>query len=161
MKRIKRWLQQLACWYLRWADDSNYRKHALREFVAAGYKVNDPEDGPNKWIQENVLELLAVLAVQGHSGGSIGYCLSMFKKLGAFEPLAPLTGHDDEWNEIGDDVWQNRRCSHVFKSLKDGAYDIDGRIFREPSGSCFTSKGSRVPVTFPYTPKREYVDVGA
>ena len=38
------------------------------------------------------------------------------------------------------------------------AYDGEGRIFRDPDGSCFTSIDSRVPVTFPYVPKREYVD---
>lgn len=54
---------------------------------------------------------------------------------------------------------QNKRCSHVFKDKDGNAYDIDGKVFREPDGCCFTSKDSFVPVTFPYTPKTEYVDV--
>lgn len=29
----------------------------------------------------------------------------------------------------------------------------------EPDGGCYTSRDSLVPVTFPYTPKSEYVDV--
>lgn len=157
MRRLNRWLVDLACWYLRWQSTSNYLLHAKREFAAAGYTSED--DGPNKWIQENVLTLLAVLGTQGHSGGSIGYCLNMFKTLGSFEPLAPLTGADDEWNEVTDGVFQNNRCSHVFKSDEDGCYDINGRIFREPDGACYTNRDSRVPVTFPYWPKREYVDV--
>lgn len=138
--------------------------HAKREFRAAGYiPLDQPqEDGPNKWIQENVLELLEVCGKQGHSGFSASYCIDMFKKLASYEPLVPLSGDDDEWNEVGDGVFQNNRCSHVFKQADrfDGqAYDIDGRIFREPNGCCYTSRDSCVPVTFPYTPKREYVDV--
>jgi len=47
----------------------------------------------------------------------------------------------------------------VFKDETGEAYDINGKVFREPSGSCYTSFESRVPVTFPYTPTTEYVDV--
>ena len=142
----------------------NTVRHAEREFVAAGYTPLDQEqeDGPNKWIQENVLELLEVFARQGHSGFSAPYAVEMFRKLALHEPLVPLSGADDEWNEVGDGVFQNNRCSHVFKDkdrFNGQAYDIDGRIFREPDGGCYTSSDSCVPVTFPYTPKREYVDV--
>ena len=142
----------------------NTVRHAEREFVAAGYTPLDQEqeDGPNKWVQENVLELLEVFARQGHSGFSAPYAVEMFRKLALHEPLVPLSGADDEWNEIGDGVFQNNRCSHVFKDkdrFNGQAYDIEGRIFREPDGSCYTNRDSCVAVTFPYTPKREYVDV--
>lgn len=140
---------------------SNYRKHAEREFKALGYDLDEKEEGPNKWIMENLFELLEVFGKQGHSGSSAPYCAKIFKKLALFEPLAPLTGDDDEWDETGRDVWQNNRCSHVFKDTDGKAYDIEGKIFREPNGACFTSKESRVYVTFPYTPKSEYIDVPA
>ena len=39
------------------------------------------------------------------------------------------------------------------------APNIDERIFREPNRVCYTGKGSRVAITFPYSPKSEYVDV--
>lgn len=160
--RAAQWVRQclvsLACWYLRWQDDSNYTRHARREFRAAGYE-DDGLNDPNKWIQENVLTLLAVLGTQGHSGSSIGFCISYFRKLGLFESLVPLQGTDDEWNHVGDDTWQNNRCSHVFKRADGQAYDIDALIFREPSGACYTNRDSHVNVTFPYVPKREYVDV--
>lgn len=135
--------------------------HAEREFLAAGYiPLDQPqEDGPNKWMQENVLELLRVFGEQGHSGFSANYCIEVFRTLAKFEPLVPLQGTDDEWCEVHEGTWQNKRCSHVFKEADGRAYDIDGRIFREPSGACYTSRDSRVYVTFPYTPKREYVDV--
>ena len=111
---------------------------------------------------KHVLELLRVFADEGHSGSTAPYTVNMFKKLAMFEPLVPLTGEDWEWAEVSDGVFQNKRCSRVFKQadrFNGQAYDLDGRVFREPNGSCYTSKESRVPITFPYTPKTEYVDV--
>lgn len=110
-------------------------------------------------IDAHVLAMVGMFADEGHSGMSAPYTIGLLMKLLAFEPLTPLTGADDEWNEVGEGQWQNRRCSHVFKDATGHAYDINGRIFREPSGSCFTSHDSRVTVVFPYTPTREYVDV--
>lgn len=145
-------------------EPSNTEQHAIREFRAAGYPpIAECEDDPNKWMQENVLELLSVFAKQGHSGFSAPYCVELFRKLALHEPLVPLSGAEDEWNDVSgygsEPCWQNNRCSHVFKDSDGRAYDIDGKIFREPNGSCYTSRDSRVYITFPYTPKSEYVDV--
>lgn len=140
-------------------------EHAKREFAALGYKsIEQCENDPDKWIQENVLELLKTFAAQGHSGSSAPFAIQYFTKLAAFEPLAPLTGADDEWCNVSEGIYQNKRCCHVFKQADrfDGqAYDLDGKIFREPSGACYTSSDSMVQITFPYTPTREYVDVAA
>lgn len=91
-----------------------------------------------------------------------------------FEPLCPLTGVDEEWCATGcfpeggeDELFQNKRCSHVFKNGVDGKpYDIDGRVFVAQDGVGFTSynsecpeMSSRVYIEFPYTPKTEYVNV--
>ena len=143
--------------------DSYQETFIRREFQALGYKApEEEEEGPNKWIQENVLEIAEVFASQGHSGFSAAYCVDVLDKVLRNAPVGPLTGEDWEWNEVGPGVFQNNRCSHVFKDASqfDGqAYDIDGKIFREPNGVCYTNASSRVPVTFPYTPTREYVDV--
>lgn len=66
-----------------------------------------------------------------------------------------------------DGVFQNRRCSHVFKQadrFNGQPYDIDAKVFwewmefeGEMSKSYFTSGDSFVPIEFPYVPKREYV----
>lgn len=137
---------------------STYINHARRELNALGYKLEGPlEDGPNKWIMENLFELLEVFDKQGHSGSSAPMVAGMFKKLALFEPLAPLTGKDDEWMEVADNCWQNIRCSHVFKGADGRAYDIDGIIFRDEDGSTYTNIESRVYVAFPYTPERQYV----
>lgn len=138
---------------------SNLIEHAKEEFRAIGYKPLDQEqeDGPNKWMQENVLELLEVFSKQGHSGHSAPFCVEMFNKLARYEPLGPITGEDWEWVEVSSGTFQNKRCSHVFKE-NGQAYDIEGRIFKDKDGSCWTNRESRVNVVFPYTPKREYVD---
>lgn len=136
-------------------------EHANREFLAAGYKPIEDEDGPNRWMQEHVLALLRVFAEQGHSGASAPACVHIFSRLAAFKPLAPLTGADQEWVEVAHDLFQNNRCSHVFKDGKGRAWDINGRIFRDQTGCTYTNLGSHVPVTFPYTPKSEIIDVDA
>lgn len=158
--RFKAWLaQRLIRAIVRLVGDTNSVRHAKRELAES---LADGVTGPDRWMADNLIELLAVFAAQGHSGFSAGWCIGQFKALASFEPLGPLTGVDSEWTDCGNGLYQNNRCGHVFKDSKDGpAYDSAGRVFREPSGACFTSIDSRVPVTFPYTPKREYVDVPA
>ena len=119
-------------------------------------------------ICKHVLELLDVFHGEGHSGTTAPYAIDLFKKLAMFEPVAPLTGEDWEWVNVAEQngvpLWQNKRCSHVFKD-NNGAYDIDGIIFydwytREETGeryqSYYTCKESKVPISFPYIPKSEY-----
>lgn len=155
----------------------NLVDHAIREFRAAGWlphenKPQDPKwpDDPQTWMMENILALMRVFSEQGHSGTSAPYCISTFAKLAKYEPLVPLTGEPKEWTRVGDDIgdgmddgmYQNNRCSHVFKdTLKGQAYDSEGKIFREPDGNCYQSGDSRVDIEFPYTPTTEYVDVSA
>lgn len=131
------------------------REFAKDELTRAGFFDKDSMYGG--MLGEAVMKMIDVFADEGHSGMSASVAISAFEKVARFEPLTPLTGEDDEWFEVTDGMFQNRRCSHVFKE-NGQAYDIEGRIFREPSGACFTSRESRVPVTFPYVPKREYVD---
>jgi hypothetical protein len=138
---------------------SNLKKHAERELKLLGYNLDDKEEGMNKWMMESLLELIDVFAKQGHSGFSADYCAKTYKKLALFEPLTPLTGNDDEWNEVGSDVWQNNRCSTVFKDNDGKAYDINGKVFCEPDGCCFTNNDSKVYINFPYTPQIEYINV--
>jgi hypothetical protein len=157
---------------------SNYEKHAMVEFKAAGWIDENGKfiDEMQEAICNHVLKLLDVFADEGHSGSSAPYTINLFSKLAAFEPVVPITGENWEWNEIRDgrtdgvSVFQNKRCSHVFKQsdrFNGQAYDIDGKIFWEwykgedgkPFKSYFTGSESCVPITFPYVPKREYVFV--
>ena len=145
---------------------SNLIKHAEREFRAAGWVDENGkfEDEVQEMICKHVIDLLKVFSEEGHSGSSAPYVVNLFSKLAMFQSIAPLTGEDWEWLDHGNGQFQNIRCSSVFKQpdrFNGQAYDIYGKVFREPNGCCYTSADSRVPITFPYTPKREYVDVPA
>jgi len=148
---------------------NNYQKHAMTEFRAAGWTDESGKfnDEMQEMICNHVMKLLEVFADEGHSGFSAPYAINLFSKLAKFEPIGPLTGEDWEWVNVSEQsgytLWQNKRCSHVFKD-ENGAYDIDGIVFYDnrvdESGitykAYFTSRESRVPVTFPYTPTTEY-----
>ena len=152
---------------------SNTQKHALTEFKAAGWLDDDGNyiDEMQEAICNHVLELIKVFSDEGHSGSTAPYTIDLFKKLAMFEPIVPLTGEDWEWTEIAREisgsnngtVYQNKRCGRVFKD-DDGAYDIDGKVFynwyTNENGkrfkSYYTSRDSRVPVSFPYTPTTVY-----
>ena len=152
---------------------SNLEFHARNEFRAAGWVDENGKfkDEMQEAICTHVLKLLEVFSDEDHSGSSAPYAINLFSTLAKFEPLVPLTGEDWEWNDVSEysgrdngPVYQNKRCSHVFKD-NTGAYDIDGIVFwewytdpetGEKSKSYFTGRGSRVYVTFPYTPKIEY-----
>lgn len=158
---------------------SNYEKHACMEFRAAGWTDAEGKfkDEMQEALCDHVLDLLKVFSEEGHSGSTAPYAVNLFKQLALFEPVVPLTGEDWEWNDTGHGL-QNKRCSHVFKDEDGRAYDIRGKVFFEwcerpldedekgyPGTkrfkSSYTSRDSRVYITFPYTPKTEYVEVEA
>ena len=137
--------------------------HAKREMHAAGYYDKGADyDG---MIPAAVEEVVAVFAKWGHSGGSAAIVLGILEKVLRYEPLCPLRGTPDEWEDVsgigdGSIPYQNKRCSHVFAMgiNGEGAYDIEGRIFKDRRGT-FTNHNSKVPVIFPYSPTREYVTI--
>ena len=88
--------------------------YAKKELDIIGM-TDDSEDEMNRTMRKHILHMVNEFAEEGHSGFSAGYALNILKSLLAFKPLAPLTGADDEWNEVGDGLWQNRRVSDVLK----------------------------------------------
>lgn len=150
-------------------EKSNYYRHAIQEFKALGYipPNEEQEDGPNKWIQENVLELLEVLSKQGHSGTSIHFLVNYFSKLALFEPLSPIMCTDDEWTKLDymcESPFQNKRLSSVFKDGVNGKpYYLNAIVWREENGSCFTGLVEDIHsgqyIKIPFTPKTFYIDV--
>ncbi len=129
------------------------------DFNADDYQINLN-------MQATIMRVLEDTAKEGHSGGSIGWAISYLtevtKKLLSFEPLAPLTGADDEWvdvsKESGYTLFQNKRCSAVFKD-DTSTYYLYGKRFVDPSGVTFTTKNSHVDITFPYMPSTELIKV--
>lgn len=144
----------------RWFPEKSELEHfAEDELRRAGFFDADSDYGG--MMGPAVMKMLRQFSAEGHSGFSASIAIHLFEKLARFEPITPLTGADDEWTQVDDGIWQNKRCSRVFKDADGRAYDSQGIVFREPSGACFTSSDSRVYVTFPYTPKVQYVDVPA
>ena len=136
---------------------SNLAEYAEKEMQLAWPEKCEMQD----MIKENILELIEIFSSQGHSGMTAPYVLEHFNKLARFEPIKPLTGDDDEWHECSDGVYQNKRCSEVFKNGKSGqAYWINGNVFRNQDGHTYTSDKSSVAINFPWTrPKPNVVDV--
>jgi hypothetical protein len=134
--------------------------HAKDELTRAGLFDKDSDYGG--MLGKAALGLVKTFAAQGHSGMSAALVTELATRLFQYEPLTPLTGADDEWVDVsdvsGDPWWQNKRCHRVFKGADGKAYDVEGRIFRDPDGSTWVNGDSRVPVEFPYMPTQEYVD---
>lgn len=90
-----------------------------------------------------MVELIEKFLDQWDSGGAVSVALPVFVRCIAGKPLAPLTGDDDEWMSVGPDnapMFQNMRCSTVFKDGTGRAYDID--------------VAGRPTIKFPYSPGR-------
>lgn len=124
------------------------------------------------------MELIEVFAKQGQSGMSAPIVADLFYKLAKYEPLQPITGNDEEWSEVTDTLYQNKRCSTIFKEGKDGRpYYIDAIIKRDQNGTCWSGmdwlseedykSGDRSKMigkrgyikSFPFSPKTFYIDV--
>ena len=150
---------------------SNLKTHAINEFKAAKWLDENDKycDDMQEALCTHVLMLLEVFSAEEHSGSTAPYTINLFSKLAKFDPIVPLTGEEWEWNEVGGGIYQNKRCSAVFKQADrfDGQpYYIDGKVFwewykseedGEMSKTYFTGRDSQVTITFPYTPKTEYV----
>ena len=64
----------------------------------------------------------------------------MFTKLAKFEALVPITGEDDEWNDVDGGLYQNKRCSAVFKKKDRVAFYVDAIIWKTQKGSCWIGR---------------------
>ena len=113
--------------------------HAKRELELAGFFDKDADY--NGMIGEAVLELIKVFSDQGHSGCSAGLVSSLFEKLSKYKTITPLTFKDDEWNEVGNGVYQNNRNPCVFKESPDGRpYHLDAYVKKTPNGHCWSGR---------------------
>lgn len=138
---------------------------------------------PDAIIRHFVPEIIAVCEAfgnSGQSGGSAPYTAGALsqaiKKLCLQKPIAPLTGEDDEWNDVGETlnksekngVYQNNRLSSVFK--EDGkAHYLDAITWKTQTGSTWhgmakTQGGEEIKSrqyirAFPFNPQEFTIDV--
>lgn len=125
-------------------------------------RIPKDEDGMQEAINRDILEIIKVFAKQGHSGISANHAISILERLLRFKPISPLTGADDEWNEVrnrnGVRKYQNKRCSSVFKDVDaqgnvTRCEDIDKIIVSDDGGfSWFNTNKFHKDITFPYFP---------
>ena len=125
-------------------------------------RIHKDEDGMQEQINNDILEIVKVFEDQGHSGFSSGYAINALERLLNFKPLTPLTGENDEWQEIirigSIRTFQNKRLSSLFMDKRDDGLviscrDNDGVIVSDNGGiTWFMSGRFRKEVTFPYYP---------
>ena len=127
---------------------ANLVDYAKDELARIG--MIDSGEPYNDWATKAILDLIELFASQGHSGFTAPYVVNAFKRLAMFKPLSPLTGEDDEWNDTGHGLLQNKRYSAVFKEKDGTVYNIDGKAFSDDGEVWYKSRESRVNVTFPY-----------
>lgn len=130
------------------------KEYGRKELERIGY-FKEGDDPYNDAVANAILELLEVFDKQGHSGFTAPYTAGIFYRLAMYKPITPLTGEDDEWNEVpvpGSIHFQNKRYSAVFKDKRDGkAYNVEGKVFSDDGGETwFTNRNSRVYIEFPY-----------
>lgn len=133
-------------------------EHAKRELDLAGW---DADDSFARMMRRDVLAMVEAFAEQGHSGMSAGVAISLIAKLLNWEPLTPLTGEDDEWRNTGThngmQLFQNKRCTKLFKDVKEGepdkAYLVEHYVFTDDNGSTSYTCGRSTleGITFPFT----------
>jgi hypothetical protein len=157
---------------------SNIHSHAQKELDILVKTTPDAIIAP---FTNEIIALCEAFGKSGQSGGSTPYTAGAIsqavKKLMLFETISPLTGGDDEWNDVsginnGEPMFQNNRDSRIFKDGKDGqAYFIEAIVFDGDIGGRFTGNGSVNDIdgnnvgstqyikSFPFEPKTFYVDV--
>ena len=122
MKNLKSYLFELSLKYIRYYNrNSVFVRRANSEYKIAWPNMDsDKEDeGMQRYMCDQVNDLLYLLSSQGDSGSSIGYKINLFDRLAKFQTLSPLTFKDDEFGDnlsiSGGDFRQNIRNSAVFK----------------------------------------------
>lgn len=102
-----------------------------------------------------VIRMVRAFSKEGHTGFNAEIALSLFMRVANWNPIDPLTGEDDEWDnpDLPSQTLRNKRCPSVFKDAKTGVCHTAGYLFRGRKGQAtFKSWSSRKRVRFPYVP---------
>lgn len=148
----------------------NLNEHARFELDRAGLFDSDSDyDGQ---IGKAVMELIETFSSQGHSGASASIVINIFNELAQYKPLAGITGDKEEWIEVSNNIFQNKRLGSVFKQMNihnGKPYYLDAIAWKiVESGSTWsgeaTINGQKISSrqlikSFPFIPKTFVVDV--
>ena len=147
----------------------NLKEHALQQFELLGWtKDGKFKDDMQEDICNGTLKLIEIFSEQGHSGMTAPYAISLFEKLASWKSIADITANREWWNgDIGSgNMVQSRIQCDVFSTEEDlkknRAYFLDGIIFKDRDGCCYTNSKSRVWFDLPGLPpksiyKKDYI----
>ena len=167
---------------------TNTQSFAARELDILSKSNTDPENRPLvEPFTKEILALCEAFGNSGQSGGSApivaGAITAAVKTLLLQKSICPITGIDDEWvnvremSEDDDLMYQNKRCSALFKSKSGKCWYLDAIVKKTQNGSCFSGgfwlskddylAGDKTKIigcaqyvkSFPFTPKTFYIDV--
>ena len=158
-------------------EPTNTQKFAKRELDILEATTPDAIILP---FTKEILALCEAFGKSGQSGGSAPYTASAItqavKKLCLQEPICDVTGHDNEWVDVseisdGEILWQNSRCSGLFKYPDGKLSYVDAIVWKgEEDWDTFTGRvyidekdfeliGSSQFAKLPFKPKTFYIDV--
>lgn len=136
-------------------------EHVQRELKLAGFLDENSDDYR---IGKSVIEIIDFFSKKEYSYDLAIKIGDLFKKLIVYECISPLTGKDDEWIEISNKFFQNKRIDNVFKD-KNNVYYCDAIIWC-PYNKKYSFIGIVENVSskqfirsFPFVPKTFYIDV--
>lgn len=155
---------------------TNTQKFALKELNILEATTPDAIILPFK---KEILALCEAFGKSGQSGGSAPYTASIIadvlKKLMMQEPICEVTGHENNWIDIGlkkgEPIYQNTRCSGLFKDPDGSISYINAIVWKGEEkwdsfyGNVYRDKknleiiSSSQLVQLPFLPKTFYVDV--
>jgi hypothetical protein len=160
---------------------SNTYKFAELELDILSKAATDPENRPIiEPFRKEILSLCEKFGKSGQSGGSAPFTATelsrAIKKLCLQEPISPIMGIDEEWMDVaemngGEILYQNKRCSGLFKNNKGRCWYIDAIIWKIQEGIGTNGKAlaqhENITVEysshqyikgFPFIPKTFYID---
>jgi hypothetical protein len=162
---------------------SNTYRFAERELSILSKAALDPNNRPIiEPFTKEILALCEKFGKSGQSGGSAPMTATAIsqalKHLLLQEPICPIMGMDEEWVNVAgygsgknekECVWQNRRCSGLFKGSDGKAHFLDAIIWKEESEGCYYGSAispdgeklhsKQYVKSFPFEPKTFYIDV--
>ena len=149
-------------------EENNYKKHLEKELEIIRSSHKEGTELTIEPYLPTINKIIDVFSMQGHSGCSAsctsGYLSKVIKNILSFKPLSPITCTDEEWTEISENEYQNKRLSSVFKEGNGKPYYLDAIVWKgEERYDTFTGKvedvHSRQFIKLPFTPKTFYIDV--
>lgn len=152
---------------------NSLQKHFKRELDIMRASIKDGDELLIEPYVEDINNLLKTFGNEDHNGASAPFTASVLtrtlKAILGYQVLSPLTGIDEEWEDIskihGSPLWQNKRDASVFKQA-DGRCTYNHAIVWQGqeeydtfTGGVNGYKSSNYIKEFPFMPKTFYIDV--